>query len=209
MQDWTLHHAQNTDDGPLSVFINKNQTDSKLSTLGKIHLNSVGLKSIPLFVIYNIYNIFNYFNNIYKMLYWGPCFIFIYQCKSLVELSSKLSIICFYFGILECKYLWLKTFFVINSMLTLLLLAQSLKTYRHPSILSFLAWSQTKSEAYLFTEKACPLTLVRGQQSAHSISLGLLEICQALQFLHDKGNWLIKEVSRVKVHNSLMLDNKW
>ncbi|XP_023331824.1 protein-associating with the carboxyl-terminal domain of ezrin-like [Eurytemora carolleeae] len=98
-KDWTLHHAQKQDNGPLSVFINKNNPDSKLSTL-----------------------------------------------------------------------------------------AQSLKTYRHPSILSFLAWSETKSQAYLFTEKACPLTLVLGQQSSHSISLGLLEICQALQFLHDKGN---------------------
>jgi len=99
-QDWTLHHAQNIDHGPLSVFLGiDNKPDSVLGALGK-----------------------------------------------------------------------------------------RLKQYRHPSILKFLAWSAIGGKNCLFTEKVCPLGLVRGQQTVHSIGLGLLEICQALQFMHQKGN---------------------
>jgi len=98
-QDWSLHHAESTDHGPLSVFIApKSSQDSNLS-----------------------------------------------------------------------------------------LLAKGLKLYRHPSILKYYAWAPNANQIYLFTEKACPISLVRSQQNPYSTGLGLFEICQAIKFLHETG----------------------
>ena len=59
--------------------------------------------------------------------------------------------------------------------------------YRHPSILKFVALTASGGRDCLVTEKVCPLSLVLAQETTQSIGLGLLEICQALQFLHEKG----------------------
>jgi len=78
-------------------------------------------------------------------------------------------------------------------------LARSLKLFRHPSILKYVYWSEGSGRACLYTEKVSPLSLVRGQQSRHAVGLGLLELCQALQFLHDKGNVIHGNLSQSAV----------
>jgi len=63
-------------------------------------------------------------------------------------------------------------------------LALHLRQFRHPSIINYVAWCQTGGAGYLFTEKVSPLSVVRKQQEELAICLGLLEVSQALCFLH-------------------------
>eukprot|EP00088_Acartia_fossae_P006097 TRINITY_DN12788_c0_g1_i1.p1 TRINITY_DN12788_c0_g1~~TRINITY_DN12788_c0_g1_i1.p1 ORF type:complete len:610 (+),score=118.10 TRINITY_DN12788_c0_g1_i1:39-1868(+) len=69
----------------------------------------------------------------------------------------------------------------------LLLLAKGLKQYRHPSILKYYACAPNVGQIYLFTEKVCPLSLVRTQQNPFSTGLGIFQVCQAIKFLHETG----------------------
>jgi len=63
-------------------------------------------------------------------------------------------------------------------------LALHLRQFRHPSIIHYAAWCQAGDAGYLFTEKVSPLSVVRKQQDELAICLGLLEVSQALCFLH-------------------------
>jgi len=63
-------------------------------------------------------------------------------------------------------------------------LALHLRQFRHPSIINYVAWCQTGGTGYLFSEKVSPLSVVRKQQEELAICLGLLEVSQALCFLH-------------------------
>ena len=65
------------------------------------------------------------------------------------------------------------------------LLAKNLAQHRHPGILRHIAWLPASSKAHLFTEKASPLSVVRRQQTEQALCLGLQDMLQALQFLHD------------------------
>jgi len=65
------------------------------------------------------------------------------------------------------------------------LLAKNLAQHRHPAILRHIAWLPGSSKAHLFTEKASPLSVVRRQQTDQALCLGLQDLLQALQFLHD------------------------
>ena len=65
------------------------------------------------------------------------------------------------------------------------LLAKNLAQHRHPGILRHIAWLPGSSKAHLFTEKASPLSVVRRQQTEQALCLGLQDMLQALQFLHD------------------------
>ncbi len=68
-------------------------------------------------------------------------------------------------------------------------LFQNLKLYRHPKILRFLncCTSPSTSARYLFTEKTSPLSLVRGQQSPLQVCLGVHDVVEALDFLHERA----------------------
>ena len=66
---------------------------------------------------------------------------------------------------------------------------QNLKLYRHPKILRYVNGCSVPREScdYLFTEKASPLAIVLAQQTPLQIVLGLHDIIQALEFLHDRA----------------------
>jgi len=60
-------------------------------------------------------------------------------------------------------------------------LSLRLKQYRHPNILHFISWS---SKGCLVTERVTPLSSARSSIAEQSLCLGLLELCQAVHFLH-------------------------
>ena len=63
-------------------------------------------------------------------------------------------------------------------------LSLRLKQYRHPNILHFIS---CPSKGSLVTERVTPLSLARADIEEESVCLGLLELCQALAFLHQAG----------------------
>lgn len=63
-------------------------------------------------------------------------------------------------------------------------LSLRLKQYRHPNILHFISWS---SKGCLVTERVTPLTVAGASIEEESVCLGLLELCQAVSFLHQAG----------------------
>ena len=63
-------------------------------------------------------------------------------------------------------------------------LSLRLKQYRHPNILHFISWS---SKGCLVTERVTPLSLAKTSLEEESFCLGLLELCQAVSFLHQAG----------------------
>ena len=66
-------------------------------------------------------------------------------------------------------------------------LSLRLKQYRHPNILHFISSSRTKRSGCLVTERVSPLCLSNTNIEEESVCLGLLELCQALGFLHQAG----------------------
>ena len=66
-------------------------------------------------------------------------------------------------------------------------LSLRLKQYRHPNILHFISSSRTRRTGCLVTERVSPLSLAITDTEEESLCLGLLELCQALSFLHGAG----------------------
>ena len=71
-----------------------------------------------------------------------------------------------------------------------------MKLYRHPNILRFIDSVEAGDGFYLFTEKVSPLSKVLGQQSPLQICLGLQDVIQALQFLHNVGQVCHNNISQ-------------
>eukprot|EP00092_Neocalanus_flemingeri_P024311 GFUD01026367.1.p1 GENE.GFUD01026367.1~~GFUD01026367.1.p1 ORF type:complete len:582 (-),score=220.45 GFUD01026367.1:206-1951(-) len=78
-------------------------------------------------------------------------------------------------------------------------LALHLRQFRHPSIIHYVAWCQAGGAGYLFTEKVSPLSVVRKQQEELAICLGLLEVTQALCFLHITASVSHNNISQAAV----------
>jgi len=67
------------------------------------------------------------------------------------------------------------------------MLAKGLRAYRHPKILRYISDCSAGGQRYLFTEKASPLPAILSGQHAEQILLGLRDVAEALQFLHERG----------------------
>jgi len=65
--------------------------------------------------------------------------------------------------------------------------ANKLKQYRHPAILHFTSWTVHSKVACLETERVVPLSLsCVAQEEEECLCLGLMEIFQAVDFLHSR-----------------------
>ena len=86
-------------------------------------------------------------------------------------------------------------------------LALHLRQFRHPSIVHYVAWCQEGGSGYLFTEKVSPLSVVKKQQEELAICLGLLEVIQALCFLHATAGVSHNNISQAAVF--VTPDGRW